>query len=242
VERRESLARALVDLTALPLHRVETRDALNATARICKEGLGEGFVVSLNAGPPSEPDLVASSGQMAQQVDGAQMVAGEGPCQSAWESSEQVVSADVHSDDRWPRLRRQLEQVSVKSAVAAPVRVGAEMAGALNVYSLEHDVTDPEFLAFVEMLAAAVASVLNEIGAKADLQALADQLQTALRSRATIEQAKGMVMTTMGCGPDAGFDYLSKISKDTNVKVRDVAAEMVARAYSDAPDAGSDRS
>jgi transcriptional regulator with GAF, ATPase, and Fis domain len=153
-----------------------------------------------------------------------------------------VVSADVHSDDRWPRLRRQLEQVSVKSAVAAPVRVGAEMAGALNVYSLEHDVTDPEFLAFVEMLAAAVASVLNEIGAKADLQALADQLQTALRSRATIEQAKGMVMTTMGCGPDAGFDYLSKISKDTNVKVRDVAAEMVARAYSDAPDAGSDRS
>jgi GAF domain-containing protein len=240
VVRRESLARALVELTALPLHQAETREILNATARICKEGLGEGFQISLCAGPPSEPDLVASSDRLAQQMDGAQMLAGEGPCHQAWETSEQVVSPDIHADERWPGLRRQLDSMPVKSAVAAPVRVGAKQAGELNVYSLQHDVTDPELLKLVDLLSTAVAAVLNEIGAKADLETLATQLRTALESRATIEQAKGMVMTTMGCGPDAAFEYLSKISKDTNVKVRQVAADMVARAYTDSPDTGCD--
>lgn len=227
LSRREALARGLVELTTVPLHRADTRAVLNDTALICQRALGEGFVVSVTVGPPAEPELVASSDQLAQQLDGAQMLAGEGPCQTAWENSEPVLSPDLREDKRWPRLAEHLHAITVRSAVAAPIRIGDDLAGALNVYSAVHDVTDPAVKGLVEMLGEAVAAILFEITAKTELETLASQLQNALKSRATIEQAKGIVMASRGCGPDDAFAFLRKLSSERNVKLRDIAAETV---------------
>ena len=183
--------------------------------------------MSVTVGPPAEPELVASSDQLAQQLDGAQMLAGEGPCQTAWEISEPVLSPDLREDKRWPGLAEHLHAITVRSAVAAPIRIGDDLAGALNVYSAVHDVTDPAVKGLVEMLGEAVAAILFEITAKTELETLASQLQNALRSRATIEQAKGIVMASRGCGPDDAFAFLRKLSSERNVKLRDIAAEMV---------------
>ncbi|MEV8610122.1 ANTAR domain-containing protein [Amycolatopsis sp. NPDC051373] len=54
-----------------------------------------------------------------------------------------------------------------------------------------------------------------------------EQLRAALRSRAPIEQAKGMLMERHSCGPDEAFDALRAISQDTNTKLRDVARTIV---------------
>jgi PAS domain S-box-containing protein len=55
-----------------------------------------------------------------------------------------------------------------------------------------------------------------------------EQLREALTSRATIDQAKGILMLRHGCGPDRAFALLVDRSKSTNTKLRDVAAELVA--------------
>ncbi|MFJ3162866.1 ANTAR domain-containing protein [Streptomyces kanasensis] len=55
------------------------------------------------------------------------------------------------------------------------------------------------------------------------------QLRTALRSRATIDQAVGIVMAERRVGPDEAFRILVSLSQHTNVKLRDVAAAMVHR-------------
>lgn len=55
----------------------------------------------------------------------------------------------------------------------------------------------------------------------------ADQLREALTSRATIDQAKGIVMAQRGLGPDEAWAWLVKVSNDTNVRVADVAAALV---------------
>jgi AmiR/NasT family two-component response regulator len=52
------------------------------------------------------------------------------------------------------------------------------------------------------------------------------QLREGLTTRATIDQAKGMVMAELGCGPDEAFAALRRISSRTNVKIRDIAAAM----------------
>jgi AmiR/NasT family two-component response regulator len=57
---------------------------------------------------------------------------------------------------------------------------------------------------------------------------LARHLQTAMDSRAVIEQAKGIVMAERRCGPDEAFAFLTAVSQETNRKVRDVAAALVA--------------
>ena len=57
-----------------------------------------------------------------------------------------------------------------------------------------------------------------------------DQLRSALTSRATIDQAKGILMAEHGCTPEEAFCRLVKMSQDTNVPLRDVAKALVYQA------------
>jgi AmiR/NasT family two-component response regulator len=45
-----------------------------------------------------------------------------------------------------------------------------------------------------------------------------------------IDMAKGIIMNVTGCGPDEAFASLVKQSQHENRKLRDVAADIVARA------------
>ena len=42
-----------------------------------------------------------------------------------------------------------------------------------------------------------------------------------------IEQAKGIIMSTMGCDEDSAFQVLKSQSQSQNVKLRELAAEIV---------------
>lgn len=53
------------------------------------------------------------------------------------------------------------------------------------------------------------------------------RLEARLQSMPLIEQAKGILMARTGCGPDEAFELLKTSSQRTNVKIRDLAAEIV---------------
>ncbi|MEV7175156.1 SpoIIE family protein phosphatase [Kitasatospora sp. NPDC093679] len=59
------------------------------------------------------------------------------------------------------------------------------------------------------------------------LRAEVEGLQTAMRTRAVIEQAKGMLAEREGGTPDQAFDRLVQLSQDTNRKLVEIAAEVV---------------
>jgi AmiR/NasT family two-component response regulator len=61
----------------------------------------------------------------------------------------------------------------------------------------------------------------------AQLHARIDQLETALVSRATIDQAKGMLMAFAGWAADEAFAELAGVSQDTNVKLALIAGRLV---------------
>lgn len=52
-------------------------------------------------------------------------------------------------------------------------------------------------------------------------------------SRGSIEQAKGMLMLVYGITADRAFDVLTWRSQETNVKVRDVAQQLLTRVASE---------
>jgi hypothetical protein len=56
------------------------------------------------------------------------------------------------------------------------------------------------------------------------------RLQARLESLPVIEQAKGVLMAQAGCDPEKAFDILRRASQRTNVKIRDLAADVVDRA------------
>ncbi|HEY3670432.1 MAG TPA: ANTAR domain-containing protein [Acidimicrobiia bacterium] len=53
-----------------------------------------------------------------------------------------------------------------------------------------------------------------------------DGLHGKIEHRATIEQAKGVIMSAMGCGPEAAFAVLVSQSQAQNRKVSEIAAEL----------------
>jgi hypothetical protein len=70
------------------------------------------------------------------------------------------------------------------------------------------------------------------------LEAEVAQLKSAMASRATIEQAKGILMLLTSCSEQVAFDLLAHISSHTHRKVRDVAHSITesARGTAKLPD------
>ena len=58
-------------------------------------------------------------------------------------------------------------------------------------------------------------------------RSLAANLEVAARSRAVIDQAKGILMERHRLGADAAFQALAAASMHANRKLRDVADELV---------------
>jgi anti-anti-sigma factor len=61
----------------------------------------------------------------------------------------------------------------------------------------------------------------------ADLVREVEGLKTAMEHRATIEQAKGVIMATMRCGPEEAFALLVTQSQQENRKLWQIAAHLV---------------
>jgi hypothetical protein len=73
-------------------------------------------------------------------------------------------------------------------------------------------------------LAEALVWGIHELGA---LRRENDQLAEALTSRATIDQAKGILMARHGVDPEDAFRRLVRMSNDSNVRLADVARALV---------------
>jgi AmiR/NasT family two-component response regulator len=63
-----------------------------------------------------------------------------------------------------------------------------------------------------------------------DARELAENLRLALVSRRSIDRAIGIVMAKAGLDQDQAFDLLVKASQQANVKLRDLATDMVHKA------------
>jgi hypothetical protein len=67
------------------------------------------------------------------------------------------------------------------------------------------------------------------------LQAEVGQMRAAMASRASIEQAKGILMLLTSCSDQVAFDLLAHISSHTHRKVRDIAQVITESAAGRAP-------
>jgi AmiR/NasT family two-component response regulator len=56
---------------------------------------------------------------------------------------------------------------------------------------------------------------------------LAENLAEAMKSRAAIEQAKGILVAEHNIDPDQAFQMLVRVSQQSNTKLRDVARRLV---------------
>lgn len=147
--------------------------------------------------------------------------AGEGPCLTSLFEHTTVVVDDLHvADDRWPAFSARAAALDLRSVLALQLYASGSELGALNLFSREPGAFD-QGSQQVALLFATHASLL--LGAIVR----AGHLEQAVATRDVIGMAKGMVMTRHRVDEDTAFGVLVRYSRDTNTKLREVAASVV---------------
>jgi GAF domain-containing protein len=167
--------------------------------------------------------------EQAPQIDQAQYDERRGPCLDAWRE-QRIVRIDdvaVEGPAAYPAFSQACLDHGIHSTLSLPLSVDTTTHGAMNLYSRGHAAFGAEQLATASLFAAQAAVVLANASSYWAARARSEQLEEALTNRAEIEQAKGIIMSTMRCTADEAFDVLVKQSQRENRKLREVAREIV---------------
>ncbi|HEY0386859.1 MAG TPA: GAF and ANTAR domain-containing protein [Gaiellales bacterium] len=162
-------------------------------------------------------------------LDDAQYESGAGPCIAVLDRHEPIYLEDAtEPDGRWMHFARTAEHLGVASSLSLHLPVeGETVAGSLNLYARRRVRLGDEDIRAALPFAAHVAAAVESIDAYRSTVKLAQNMAEAMRSRAVIEQAKGMLMAEHQVDADQAFTMLVKVSQRGNVKLREVARRLV---------------
>ena len=186
-----------------------------------------------------EPYTVAASDALSRDVDEVQYGAGEGPCLQALRTGEVFYVPDLRIDHRWQGYRDHALGFGVRSSLSLPLTVAGTTIGAMNLYCTRPDGFDERLRQVLDVFAAQAAAALAMVLRQERQDQLTTQLEHALESRTTIDQAMGILMAQQRCTADEAFALLRAHSQNTNRKIRDVASDLVRRVTGEAPQTGS---
>jgi hypothetical protein len=154
------------------------------------------------------------------QCDAAQYRYREGPCVDAvWEEELNQVD-DLRTDPRWPRFARVATDLGMRSMLACRLAAPHRTIGALNLYATTPNAFDEHSRALVLIYAAHASIALVS-------RRLESDLRTAVDTRGTIGQAIGILIERHRLQPAAAFDVLVRASQERQVKLRELAEELI---------------
>ena len=164
---------------------------------------------------------VVATHRYAMVLDAIQNRYGEGPClAAAWRHHIMHVD-DLNLDERWPRYQRYaLEQTPIRSILSYELFVGRGTMAALNFYAEEPHVFTDDSVELGGVFATHVALAWSMMRRQ-------DQFRSALASRDTIGQAKGVIMERFNLDAVEAFELLTRLSQQSNTKLVEVAKTLI---------------
>lgn len=176
-----------------------------------------------------KPATTVYTDEESPEIDASQYESGRGPCLDAWRSGKVVRLDDMNAASAvYPEFARAALEHGVKSTISLPLANGETAIGALNLYARMTNGFGADDEQTGVNLAAAASIVLANATAYWSALERNEQMTEAMRSRAVIEQAKGILMgQTPGLSADDAFEVLVKASQRQNVKLRTVAQGIV---------------
>jgi GAF domain-containing protein len=173
------------------------------------------------------PATAACTDPLAAQADDVQFRTGDGPSLYAMRRGERVHIQDMTRHDRWPRFCGHAASVGIRSCLVVPLITNGEPVGALALYARRPFAFGPDETRRADRFARNAAGALTLALRMASCEDLNDQLRSSIASRAVIDQALGVIMATERCPQERAFALLRRVSQNTNVKLRDLAATIV---------------
>ncbi|WP_026424396.1 GAF and ANTAR domain-containing protein [Actinokineospora inagensis] len=128
---------------------------------------------------------------------------------------------------RWPDFAHTATAAGFHHAHGIPMRLRGTPIGAVCLYRVEDRAFTADELSAAQSLADMAAIGITTERAVRQRQTLADQLQSALDSRVVIEQAKGVLAERKGIRLTESFQELRRLARNHNLKIAQVAEEVV---------------
>ena len=177
-------------------------------------------------------ETVVFTGDLAHQLDERQYDAGFGPCMDAAVSGTTIAVANADPASPYPEFSRVSLRAGVSHSLSVGLPVPQRIVGALNMYATTDEGFDDEAVLLAETFAEYAAVAVANAHLYSSTASLAAQMQTAMESRGVIDQAKGIIMGRNRCSADEAFTIMVTMSQRRNIKLRNLAQELVDRTSS----------
>ena len=216
----DAMALALLDVTQEILGASDVRQAAQRVATLGVRHLGADLAGVSCRPRRAGPERLAATDADLHGLDNVDPR--DSPLSEAFEPPRMVAVADTGTETRWPTWSDAAAACGLRSAlfVGLPALPGRPVVLELYARSAEAFAADRASLALT--LAHQAGLALRQVDRAASLE-------EALHTRGLIGQAQGLVMERYRLDGDGAMTYLRRRSQEAHVRVRDLAATLVAQ-------------
>jgi hypothetical protein len=154
-----------------------------------------------------------------------ELTSGRGPVMDALAGGGPVTCADTLTEPRWPEFAAAALRMGIRSVVTLSHR--GQVVLTLSLFGIRPRALDPDGLQLAELLAAYGGALVGAVTDYGDSRRIAAQLQDAAAARAIVDQAKGILMHSLGCSSDEALARLREVSQRSNIRAAEVAQRVV---------------
>lgn len=170
---------------------------------------------------------LAASDPLVERADALQYQFDAGPCLTAWRDQVTVRVDDLAGETRWSEWSAEAANLGIRALLSVPLVAAGTSVGAIKVYSMQLEAYDGRAEHLLELFARQAAILLVNTQTLDDARQLSGQLRDALSDRDVIGQAKGVLIARGAADERAAFATLVAASQRSNVKVHQVARELM---------------
>lgn len=225
--RESEVVDAFVALAETLIIGVDIDDFLQVLAERVADVLDAGAAGVLLSGADGHLQVLAASSHAMRVLEVFELQSADGPCVDAYRTGEQIVCADLRTEQRWPALTALALDAGFCAAIAVPLRLRDQRVGALNVFGGPAGHFDDRDLRVAQGLADVAAIGILQARAVTRAQDEVAQLQGALDSRVAIEQAKGALAERRGISAEEAFQLLRRHARSNGLALREVSDRVV---------------
>ena len=217
-------------LQDIMLSSCSVQDFLHGLAQLTSEAFsdpGSPVLCAMTLMRERRPLCVAVSGCSAHSLEELQYRFTDGPCLTAVRELTAVVIGDLEDNSDWGGYAPAARALGIRSLVSVPLDMDTEGRAALTLYSGEAERFDDDAVSLAAAYALRIHKPVRLATRLSSKEEESADLMAAMQSRTTIDLAVGIVMGPHRCSQNEAFAILRAASSRRNMKLRDLAAQMV---------------
>ena len=229
-DRQERLLEVFATLADTLVADYDIVELLQTLVESCQRLLDVSAAGLLLADDQGALEVIASTNEESRLVETIQLAAEAGPCIESYRTAKVVSVPDISAvPPEWSRFRDAAVDAGFASTYAIPLRLRDTTIGSLNLLRTETGELNAADIRAAQALAdVATIGILHERTIAAS-DITRRQLQLALNTRVTIEQAKGVLAHTHGISMDEAFVRLRAYARSRQLPLSLVAEQLVHR-------------